>query len=821
MAAEVTRLEPKGTATIKVAYDADLAISYGRSRYEKSWKNRRTTWSDLLGRLSISQKTGETHAEYMKLSKDQQDRIKDIGGFVGGRLREGKRRNGYVDARQILTLDVDFAKKGFTRSLEELMTLGDLPDVAMAVYSTHKHSEASPRLRLIVPMDRETSADEYEAIARKLAEMIGIDLFDDSTYQPARLMYWPSHSAGVEPVFWFHDAPILSADDVLAEYHGDWADISNWPESSRAAGIRKKLADRQGNPLEKKGIVGAFCRTYTIPEVIEKYLSDVYTPTAKPDRYTYAAGSTAAGLVIYDGEIFAFSNHGTDPASNQLCNAFDLVRIHRFGALDDDAEEKSGKDRPSYKAMADLARDDEAVRLTIIRENRAEAKEDFGDDPDPDAWKKDLLVSDKGLLTDVRNAEAILTHEEDLQGIRFNEMSRRIDAEGVPWDRPKGPWRDADDAQLYLWIAKAWNVQFPREKFATALTAVADRRRYHPVREYLDGLPDWDGEKRLDTLLVDLLGAEDTVYVREATRRSLVAAVTRIYEPGAKFDNILVLQGPQGCGKSTFFARLAGDWFSDSLTLTDMRDGKAAAEKLQGFWWIEIGEMAGMRKAEIDAVKGFISRRDDIYRAAYGRNTESRPRQCIIVGSTNDESGFLRDITGNRRFWPVKVTGQSERKPWDLTDEEVGQIWAEALLAYRSGEGVLLSQEAEAEALAAQTEAMEADDRQGIVEAYLERLLPDNWDELDQDQKLYYLDSEETGTRQRQVVSNLEIWVEALHNQAKAMEPKDARAITAMMVRILGWEKTGELLYVNGYGRQRVYRRRNNGTNGTNFLEDF
>lgn len=821
MAAEVTRLEPKGAAAFKVAHDADLAISYGRSRFEKSWKNRRTTWSDLLGRLSISQKTGETHAEYMKLSKDQQDRIKDIGGFVGGRLREGKRRNGYVDARQILTLDVDFAKKGFTRSLEELMTLGDLPDVAMAVYSTHKHSEASPRLRLIVPMDRETSADEYEAIARKLAEMIGIDLFDDSTYQPARLMYWPSHSADVEPVFWFHDAPILSADDILAEYHGDWADTSNWPESSRAAGIRKKLADRQGNPLEKKGIVGAFCRTYTIPEVIEKYLPTVYTPTAKPDRYTYAAGSTAAGLVIYDGEIFAFSNHGTDPAGGQLCNAFDLVRIHRFGALDDDAEEKSGKDRPSYKAMADLARDDEAVRLTIIRENRAEAKEDFGDDPDPDAWKKDLLVSDKGLLTDVRNAEAILAHEEDLQGIRFNEMSRRIDAEGVPWDRPKGPWRDADDAQLYLWIAKTWNVQFPREKFTTALTAVADRRRYHPVREYLDRLPDWDGEKRLDTLLVDLLGAEDTVYVREATRRSLVAAVTRIYEPGAKFDNILVLQGPQGCGKSTFFARLAGDWFSDSLTLTDMRDGKAAAEKIQGSWINEIGEMTGMRKAEIDAVKGFVSRRDDIYRAAYGRNTESRPRQCIIVGSTNDESGFLRDITGNRRFWPVKVTGQSERKPWDLTDDEVGQIWAEALLAYRSGEGVLLSQEAEAEALAAQTEAMEADDRQGIVEAYLERLLPENWDELDQDQKLYYLDSEETGTRQRQVVSNLEIWVEALHNPAKAMEPKDARAITAMMVRIPGWEKTGELLYVNGYGRQRVYRRRNNGTNGTNFLEDF
>ena len=158
----------------------------------------------------------------------------------------------------------------------------------------------------------------------------------------------------VEPFFQYYDAPFLAADSILAEYP-DWTDTSYWPESSRMAGIRKRQADKQGDPLAKKGIVGAFCRTYTITQAIAKFLPDVYTQTAKEDRYTYAAGSTAAGLVVYDGDVFAYSNHGTDPAGGQLCNAFDLVRIHKFGHLDDGHEDKPITQLPSDKAMRELS----------------------------------------------------------------------------------------------------------------------------------------------------------------------------------------------------------------------------------------------------------------------------------------------------------------------------------------------------------------------------------------------------------------------------------------------------------------------------------
>lgn len=802
--------------TPKLRYDGELLIALGRSRFETAWKNRRMSWSGLLGRLSRSQETGETHADYMRYTKEQQDKLKDIGGFVGGHLQDGKRKTGSVKARQIVTLDADFAGPDFwDRALGLAL---DGVDCAMAVYSTHKHTAAKPRLRLLVPLSEPVSAEEYEAIARKLAEMVGIDYFDDSTYQPTRLMYWPSHSADVEPVFRYYDAPLLDPKEILRMYQ-DWADVSEWPISSRELEVRRKIADKQGDPTEKHGIVGAFCRTYSVTDAIRRFLPDVYTPTAKEDRWTYAAGSTAAGLVIYDGDVFAYSNHGTDPASGQLCNAFDLVRIHRFGHLDEGQDGKSGKQLPSYKEMAAFATEDPDVRVRIVQEKQEAAAEDFAAPPEDD-WRKRIRVSDRGVVADSWNAELILEHDEHLQGIRWNEMTRRIDVRDAPWERPPGSWRDADDAQLYQWIVRTYDVQFPKEKFSTALLAVADRRRYHPVREYLDSLPEWDGRRRVETILIDYLGAEDTAYTREAMRCCLTAAVARVYEPGRKFDSVLILQGPQAIGKSMLFDRLGGEWYSDNLSITDMKD-KTGAEKLQGYWILELSELTGMRKAEVETVKGFISRRDDIYRAAYGRNTESRLRQCVIVGSTNDDMGFLRDVTGNRRFWPVKVTGETSLHPWDLKDDDIRQIWAEARQMYELGGTLLLSEEAAALAIDAQRDAMETDERQGIVEAYLERKLPKGWEAMDYDRRMLFLDSEDEGTEERRTVTNIEIWAEALGNNAKAMEPKDARALTAIMARIPGWNKTGKSVRTLLYGRQRLYERTEQGTNGTKFFEDF
>ncbi len=790
-----------------VKYNGELQISTGKSRFETSWKNKKMQWSVLLSKLSRSMETPETHAEYMKMSKEQQDRLKDIGGFVGGHLKEGKRKTGFVASRQILTLDLDFAPRGFWEALQENMDVNG----ALAVYSTHKHSEAKPRLRLVMPLDRPVTPDEYEAIARKMAEKIGIDFFDDSTYQPTRLMYWPSHSSDVEPFFRYRDEPFLRADDVLAEYP-DWMDTSYWPESSRMTGIRKKLADKQGDPLEKRGVVGAFCRTYTITEAIAKFLPDVYTPTAQADRYTYAAGSTAAGLVLYEDDKFAFSNHGTDPAGGQLCNAFDLVRIHKFGHLDDDSKE-SGKNLPSYKEMATFAASDEETRKMLAADAQARAVLDFDEAPaEDDEWKAKLdMTKDGSIKPTVVNAVLILQHCEALQGIRYNELSRAIEVRGaLPWERPDKYWRDADNAQLYGYVADRFGVQFPENKFDKALTIVVDNRRFNPLRDYIRKLPEWDGIPRVDTLLADYLGAEDTAYTRAVTRKTLIGAVMRVLEPGCKFDTVLVLDGMPGIGKSTMLRKLGGQWFADSLHLSDIKD-KTAAEKLQGVWIMEIGEMQGSRKADVDVLKGFLSRQVDEYRPAYGRTVERHPRTAIICGTTNSQTGFLRDVTGNRRFWPVPVSGGGKLSVWDMTAETVSQIWAEAAAYTAEGEAPYLDADMEKEAMRMQQEAIEYDDREGEVLEYLETLLPEDWYSWDLNKRVDYFQQRDElaaeGVMRRERVCAREIFCECFGRPKNAWKRTDGYEIAMIMARIPGWEKSGERLRIAGYGIQRPYVR--------------
>lgn len=790
-------------------YNGELRIAVGKSRFETSWKNKAILWSTLLQRLSRSTETSETHAEYMKISKERQDKIKDIGGFVGGQLREGRRKTGNVLCRQLLTLDLDFPPADFWESLE-------LP-AALAVYSTHKHAKGAPRYRLIMPLDREVTPDEYEAIARKVAEKVGIDFFDDSTFQPTRLMYWPSHSVDVDPFFRFHDAPFLEADSVLSEYP-DWTDTSFWPESSRMTGFRRKQAERQGDPLEKKGIVGAFCRTYTIPEVITKFLPEVYTATTRPDRYTYAAGSTSSGLVVYDGEAFAYSNHSTDPAGGKLCNVFDLVRIHKFGYLDEEGEKKSGKETESYKAMSRFAAEDPDTIRTIDRDRRDSAVLEFRETPpeeDGDAWKQKLLRKDDGSIrTVVTNAALILEHDPVLRGIRFNELTGAIEVEGeLPWDRPNKYWRDADEAQLYIYVTNTYDVQFAESRFSKALTRAVDGRRFNPLRDYLRGLPDWDGVPRVDTLLVDYLGAEDTPYVRAVTRKTLIGAVQRVLEPGCKFDTVLVLDGKPGIGKSTLLRKLGGKWFSDSLSLADTRD-KTAAEKLQGVWIMEIGEMQGTRKADVDIMKGFLSRQVDEYRAAYGRVVERHPRTAIICGTTNSTTGFLRDTTGNRRFWPVFVEGGGRLSVWDMTEEVRAQIWAEAAAYTASGEDSFLDAEMEKEAAKAQQAALEYDEREGQVVDYLDTLLPEDWYHWDFNKRVDYFQQrdvldpkEQEGVMQRTKVSAMEIFCECFGRPKNAWKRQDGYEIAAIMARLPEWERSIERERIKDYGRQRLYKR--------------
>lgn len=685
-------------------------------------------------------------------------------------------------------------------------------DFKCCMHSTHKHTLENPRLRLIIPLAREISEEEYAAVARMVAKEIGIDLFDDTTYEAERLMYWPSTSSNGVFVYKENDGALLDPDLYLAKYD-NWQDTTTWPVSSRQSEIIKRSLKEQADPLLKEGVVGTFCRTYSIRDVIEKFLNDVYAPSAIEGRYDYIPADSSAGVIIYDDK-FAYSHHATDPASGLLLNAFDLVRIHKFGSLDDKAAVNTAASKlPSYVSMCDFAIKDTAVKAEFAKERQAQAEEEFSEDDWQTALELDKQGKVKGALD---NIVLILRNDDGLKSLAFNCHRDGIDAKGgLPWKQIKYGWNDSDNASLKVYLSSKYGIYAPT-KTKDAVLAVAAERAYHPIKEYLDNLPKWDGVARVETLLIDYFGAADSTYTKAVIRKTMVAAVARIYQPGIKFDSVLILNGPQGIGKSTFFAKLAGEWFSDSLTITDMKD-KAGPEKLQGYWMLELGELAGMRKTDVEIVKSFISRVDDKYRASYGVNVENHPRQCVIVGSTNAENGFLRDISGNRRFWPVRISGNSVKKSWQITTEEVQQIWAEAIYLYEQGEKLYLEGDDAILASGEQADAMETDEREGLVRTYLDILLPEDWGTMSLYERRNFLGGSEfgggtrVGTVKRNLVCNMEIWCECFGKDASSMKTADSYSIGAIMRKISDWNKyCGNKNGTSNfpiYGKQRAYSR--------------
>ena len=774
----------------------ELKIALGNSRQAKFWSNKAMSFDDICDRLKTPIRTTETAEEYAKLPKPKRDEIKDKGGFVGGHLRDNLRKVSNVACRSLWTPDIDNATPEFIAALKEKL------DFKCAVYSTHSHTSEAPRLRIVAPFARDVSADEFVAISRFMAAELGIDMFDECSFIPNQLMYWPTCPSNGEYLCEFFDGKPLDPDAILAA-HPNWQDCSLLPTTSRESKVSKPSQKPQEDPLGKSGVVGAFCRTYSITAAIDKFLSDVYAPSVAEDRYDYLPGESTAGVVIYDDK-FAYSHHATDPANGKLLNAFDLVRIHRFGSDDE---------KKSYSEMADFASKDEAVRLLMTEERVAQANQEFSDDDD---WHKQLRYMTRSNLLEnsVWNLNLILNNDPDFVGFAFNELANRIQVTGaLPWDRPEGNlfWRDADTAQLKALIDARY-LPFSSRNHDVAFTKVADDRHFHPIRDYLDSVGEWDGEKRVEDLFIKYLQADDTPYVRAVTRKTAAAAVARIYKPGIKFDCVPVLDGDQGIGKSSIFKDLATpEYYSESLSLTDM-DDKSGAEKLQGFWIVEIGELAGMKKADIEKVKAFLSTADDKYRPSYGKTVESHPRQCIIIATVNGERGYLRDITGNRRFWIIKLHQQKQKKKWSFDQHFRDQFWAEAKAIYESGEKLYLEGDLLEASEQAQRSAMEVDERIGMVEEYLNTLLPENWNDMDIFARRNYMSDKgdptnPKGTVVRTEVTNAEIWCECFGRNLPEMKPADSYATAALMSQVDGWERTTERSRQPLYGRQRLYRR--------------
>lgn len=714
-------------------------ISTGRSRTEQEWKAKSVTWEQLTHKLSKPKVTSETFAEYQSMPRMKKGQVKDVGGFVGGSFTGGQRRAQDAKTRSLVTLDIDYGRSDTIGVVEDMMA-----GTAWCLYSTHSHSSSAPRYRLIVPLSREVTPDEYIPVARRIAEQIGIEVFDDSTYQPERLMYWPSVSRDGEYVFKEEPGDPADADALLASYK-DWRDTTEWPVSSRVQKISAPRGKKQEDPTEKAGVIGAFCRAYTISEAIAVFLSDVYEPCGTDGRYTFIGGSTVGGAVAYEDK-WLYSHHGTDPCCEREVNAFDLVRIHKFGNLDNDSNSETPVNRlPSFNAMEDFIRDDKAVSRIMAEDQARELMEDF--DGLADDIKENVVAvraaldkDKKGIpFNSPKNFGIILRTDIRLKDVVRLDVfhDRMVLSRDLPW-RPMSEhpyWRSSDEACLIEFMSSEYGLQ-GKQAIQDAFIAATSRNWFHPVKDYLGGLPEWDGTPRLDTILIDYLGAADNELTRAMTRKHFTAAVARILRPGCKYDYVLTLIGPEGVGKSTIIRKLAKEWFDDSFSPGNLGD-KESMDQLRGRWIIELGELNAYKRAEVAQFKQFLSKQDDNYRKAYRHDSDIYLRECVFFATTN-EMNFLKGETGNRRFWPVNVMEDLPTKDvFSITDGEVDQIWAEAVASFKAGEQLYLNAEMEKQARARQEDHNEiaADERIGIIEACIRRKLPTTWWSLSKQQR--------------------------------------------------------------------------------------
>lgn len=796
-------------------FDRQITISVGSNRHDMAWQQSALTISELYDRLSMPVRGTETLAEYMAMKKAQQDDLKDVGGFVGGALNGLRRKANNMIGRDIITLDFDNIPGWKTDMvIAKMEELG----CGYAVYSTRKHTPSAPRLRVVIPFDRTVTPDEYEPCARRVAAHIGIGMADPTTFEVCRLMYWPSCCSDSEFVFQSKDAPLISADFLLGTYT-DWRNYLSWPQVPNAVSYQK-LASKQGNPLEKSGIVGAFCRTYDVLSAMDTFLPKIYEPVdSTDDRYTYLGGSTTGGAIIYDNAKFLYSHHATDPCSGRLVNAFDLVRLHLFG----DKDEKATTDTPviklpSYKAMCDLALQDHGVIATLNREQHEQALKDFEgiaseapeDDPD---WAERLQRNQNNTVKGtIDNIRIILDGDPLLKGrFALNQFAGRGEVlAALPWNvsGKRRLWSDTDNNGLYWYLERYWGIT-SRGNIDSALDIHASAHAFNEVQDYINGLQ-WDGTPRLDTLFIDFLGAADTQYNRAVCRKSFTAAIARAMAPGCKFDNMLILAGPQGIGKSTLLDKMSLGWFNDSIRTFE---GKEASELLQGVWLIEVAELDAFRKTDIARIKQFLSLRADRYRAAYGRHVRETPRCCVFFGTCN-EVEFLQDTTGNRRFWPVDVGEIPHSKTvWnDLTDDYIRQVWAEAKTRWQTGESLYLSGTVEAEAKVKQEEHREASAREGLIQAFVEKQVPSDWGKWGIDRRrdfwagqLHMQDGQSVELVDRDRICAVEVWCELFNGNIKDLKNTDTREINAVLSNLNGWKRFGGPVRFGPYNIQRGF----------------
>ena len=661
--------------------DRRINLSVGNSRRSMNWEPVTMLLSEFYKKLQTPFRSSETLAEYLNMKRAEQDELKDAqGGYVCGTLKGPRRKASSVTGRDVITLDLDNIPPGGT---EDVLRRIEGVGVNYCVYSTRKHHAAAPRLRVLIPFDRAVSADEYEPCARRVAGHIGIEMADPTTFEAARLMYWPSCCSDSQYVYYWADKPFVSADGVLAEY-ADWRDVSLWPSLPGAQAFIKS-AVKQGDPESKKGVVGAFCRAYDVYRVIDELLPGLYEPVGNAsNRYTYLGGSTIGGAVVYDGGKFLYSHHATDPCGGKLVNAFDLTRLHRFGELDDADDVRTGTPTtklPSYLAMSNFVKELPECDQLLINERGEEIKRDFSDAAGVfrDENLTGFLGGLKGEILTAGIVRGLLSALN--MSTRVNDITRNAEITGCPPSWPEENVENLLPIPLLDYLKLAGSKGANKSAVCDYLDFIAMENHFNPVIEMLKSVA-WDGADRL-LEACQILNVSDPFYQTLIFKWKLqcVALVFNNYKQPYGADGVLVLQGPQRMGKTSYFREIVPipSLFKEGADI-DPRNKDTIMEATSR-WICELGEIDKLAWRDQASLKAFLTAAQDEYRTPYARKAIKPPRRTSFCGTVNPDT-FLVDDTGNQRYWTVPVQKVDKAKLFSLTQEWKVQLWAQTYRHY-------------------------------------------------------------------------------------------------------------------------------------------
>lgn len=758
-----------------------LDIFTAENRNSKYWTPGTITWEEILAWM------------------ENPAAKKQAGNYVLGRFKSKRRTKANLVDRCALTLDADSPDDDFLDRVRSAV------DGIALVHTTYSSTPDSPRYRVIVPLSRRVNPEEYSQCATVVMERVGTHNFDPGSVQGERYMFKP----GTQDPEWFHWEELHPAADPV-----DPGALLEDFVSEETTVEQPRVSKKKRDPYTLEGTVGIFNRAYRdLDELIKAY--DLPYVRESSDRYALVGAGGASGMgPIEDVDGLYYSHHSHDPAYGQTCNAFDLVRLHRFGDQDTAKElDKPVTRRKSHLMMLDLAIQDPKVLAETVGADFAQDMEDLADTIEGDQWRTKLTRNSKTaqVKDEVHNWDLITKNDPVFSVIFRNELTFSTEIESdLPW-RKLQPGREtfntADHSQLMFYLEREYGFRPAKYLIEDLVRNVAEQNIKNPVKDYLESLK-WDGVPRLET---SLPGVEDTAYTRFVARKCLVAAVARMLVPGCKWDHMLIIYGKEGLGKTFWIEKMAR---GHSAPLGRLGD-KDTLLTLQRSWIVTSDEGHSLKKADFDAQKEFLTRTEDVFRLPYERETQAHKRHCVIWGTTNDEV-FLRRQEGNRRFLIVRAEEQLDFDA--MTDDYVDQVWAEAVHLFYRGEQLYITKD-EAEMAALEREPfIEEDAAEGVVNRYLEMLVPENWDSMSPDsRKMWMVNREDgfdpVGTVQQDRVCSLQLWVEAFGQELGRHKRMDLLEITNVMKRQKNWVRLPGRHRVPGYGPQMVFERRNETTN--------